>query len=178
MFGRKRPVRKILVVLDWDNLCSNGMPNVHDYSLTEGFKRLVEQLTQVGQIVSVFVFGPPDSIIKDLRSFRDEGFWPVPCPRETDKRTRDQVDVVDRSIITFVRDMLEHMPDLTHICIGSGDSDFAKPLAKEAKRRGKEVIVVCGSLRSLSKELREQANDHPITGEKMVFIFSPTVSKK
>lgn len=174
MFGRRKPANKILLVIDWDNLASNMIASVRNYSLAKGFKRLVEQLTQVGELSVVFVFGPPDSISKDLRAFHDEGFWPIPCPRETEKRTGDSIDVVDSKIVAFVRDMLELMPDLTHICIGSGDGDFIKPLVKVSKRRGKKIMVVSGKLRSLSQELKDLADEHPLTGERMVFLFSPT----
>ena len=173
MFGKKH-ANKILFVIDWDNLSSNIITGVQHYSLAKGFERLIGQLTQVGEVAAVFVFGPPDSINKDLRAFHDEGFWPIPCPRETDKRTHDSVDVVDSKIVTFVRDMLELMPDLTHICIGSGDSDFIKPLVKVGKRRGKKIMVVSGKLRSLSQDLKDLADEHPQTGERMVFLFSPT----
>ncbi len=173
MFSKRNPVvNRILVVIDGDNLFSNVIADARHYSLAKGLERLIKQLTQVGEVVGVFVFGPPDLINRNLGALQNEGFWPIPCQRETDKQG-ESVDVVDGKIIAFVRDMLELMPFLTHICIGSGDSDFI-PLARTCRLRRKKVIVVSGNLRSLSQDLKNMADKHPQTGERMVFLFSPT----
>lgn len=168
-----RPQNKILVLIDWDNLLANmNIPQPEGFSLEEGFDRLMRQLSEVGRVINVFVFGPPQTINLYLEIFRQNGFFPVVCPKLKKKKDEQEVDTTDATLIEFGRKMIEQIPDLTHLCLASGDSDFA-PFVREAIRNGLKVIIVPGSLTSLSGDLIRLASRHPETSKRMVFLFSP-----
>jgi len=168
-----RPQNKILVLIDWDNLLLNmNIPQPENFSLEEEFDRLMRQLGKVGRVINVFVFGPPQTINPYLEIFRQSGFFPVVCPKLRNKKDEQEVDTTDATLIEFGRKMIEQIPDLTHLCLASGDSDFA-PFVREAIRNRLKVIIVPGNLISLSENLIRLASRHPETSKRMVFPFSP-----
>ena len=97
MFSKRNPVvNRILVVIDGDNLFSNVIADARHYSLAKGLERLIKQLTQVGEVVGVFVFGPPDLINRNLGALQNEGFWPIPCQEK-------QINKENRLMLSMAR---------------------------------------------------------------------------
>ena len=170
---QRREINKILVLLDWENLSisADDIPP-EKFSLTAGFHRLAQQFRDVGEVTNVFLFAPLPSLATHAEIFYRQGFISVLCPKIHSKSGEEQ-DTTDGIIITFGQRIIGHMPDLTHLCIGSGDRDFV-PLAREAIRRGLRIIIVAGSCQSLAPELSELADIHPMSKKRMVYLFSPT----
>lgn len=173
MFGRKKPI-KILMVADWDNLIYNlKMPAPEKLSKIAGLDRVQKEITQeVGEIVDVFVF-TPHLIYLDSETLYNEGFYIVLCPRVRTKTGTEDRDTVDETIIKFVNDMVTRMPDITHICLGSGDKDFCRMLRGTIRKRLKIMLMV-GDLTSLSADLIDLADINPLTGTRMIYILSST----
>lgn len=170
---QRKKINKILVLLDWENLSINVADFSPDnFSLTAGFHRLAQQLRDVGEVTNVFVFAPLPSLATHAEIFYHQGFISVLCPKIHSKSGEEQ-DTTDSTIITFGQKMIGYMPDLTHLCIGSGDRDFI-PLARGAIRQGLRIIIIAGSCQSLAPKLSELADIHPTSEERMVYLFSPT----
>ena len=169
---RRKKKIKILALIDFENLLLNvGIP-VPNISFSDAFDALIRELVTIGEVAHVFVFAPLHIIAQHLETFQNLGFFPVPCLKKRDKKdSTKEIDTVDEILQTFARQMIPSIPDLTHICLGSGDRDFA-PFLREAKRRGLRTIVVSGrNVASLSGEILNLADKHPETGKKMVFLF-------
>lgn len=170
-FFSKQRWNKILVLIDWSNLVINLPPNKP--ILTAAWDRIQQQISREleGEIIGVFIFVPPHLTSTEAETFYKEGFIIVYCPKI---KTKDRVekDTTDETMIELGRKLISQIPDLTHLCLGSGDKDFG-PLAREAIRKGLKILVVAGDLRSLSSELIQLADGKP-GGGKMVFILSPT----
>jgi hypothetical protein len=175
MFWFKKKPKTLMmdVFIDWDNIKIN-MPadSPLNFSMAAGFERMIRQLAKVAPISQVFIFGPPDAINIDLDLLDEQGFCPRPCPKARNKRTGEEIDTVDPKLMDFAGKMIDRTPELTHICLASGDKHFA-PLIRHAKRHGLEVLIVAGSKDSLSRELFDLADKDP-EGEKMVYYFSPS----
>jgi len=174
MFGLRRKNRnQIIVLADWDNLMLNcKIPSPDRLSIIEGFDQLVRQLAKVGEILNIFVFGPPQAVNLELEDFRKLGIYAIPCPKIKDKAGQE-TDTVDQTLIEFGKKAISQIPNLTHLCLASGDKDFI-PLLREAMRRGLKIIIVAGSISSLSAELIPLADKDPATGRKMILTFSPS----
>ncbi len=84
-----------------------------------------------------------------------------------------KVDTVDRRIIDDGTFFMEEMPGITHLCLWTGDQDFVE-LARKARMAGKDIVIVAGSEKSLSKELARFACNDP-DGKRAVYIFSPSM---
>jgi hypothetical protein len=166
-------VPKIVCFFDWQNLVSHSGFSIEQFSLEGGFRKIIKQLTEIGQVIAVFVLGPPAFIDADLKFLHDAGFWPISCPLRTSKKSGQLADVVDNRLIALFRDTIEAMPGIDYICLGSGDSDFIGPVAEITHLRGKKLIIVAGSLNSLSPKLKVMADLHPRTRKPMVYFFSP-----
>lgn len=172
MFGKKKP-NKILVVLDWDNLNINlRMPLSEKFSIMTELDRVQKKITQeVGEIINVFVFASPYLIAVNSESLYNEGFYIVLCPLVRTKTGTEKKDTADETIIKFTNDMIAQMPDITHICLGSGDKDFCRMLRGAIRKRLK-IMIIAGDLTSLSDDLIELADINPTTKDKMAYILS------
>ena len=167
---RKRPAKKILMLIDWDNLSLN-MDLPPSESRVEGFNQLIKQITQeVGEIAIVVVFLPPNLAHLVAEDMYGLGFFIMICPKIKDKKGVRQ-DMTDRTIIDFGKKMIALIPDLTHLCLGSGDKDFI-PLIREATLKGLKIMIVAGNRKSLSQELVGLA-DEKDDGQKLIYLFSP-----
>lgn len=176
MFRRKgRPGKnKILLLIDFENLQKNLAitPTAEKFSVAAGFDRLFKQISrEVGEIDNVFVFVPPHSASLWGETFHKLGFFTILCPKIKSK-SREEIDTTDETLTAFGKKMILQPPELTHLCLGSGDKDFS-PLLREAIRKGLKIIVVAGNFNSLSSELIKLADKKP-DGTKMVYLFSPT----
>jgi len=175
MFRREKSQNKILLLIDWENIRLNTDFLARErVSMIAGFDRIQRQIVQDigGEIVGVFIFASPHLTSTEAETFYREGFYVISCPRVKVKDEKDK-DTTDEVLIEFLKDTIKVIPNLTHICLGSGDKDFCQTLRK-ALRRGLKLIILAGSLSSLSPDLIDLADSNPLTGKKMVYIFSPT----
>ena len=173
--GIEKSREKILMLIDWDNLSLN-MDLPPSESRVESFNQLIKQITQeVGEIAIVVVFLPPNLGHLVAEDMYELGFFTVICPKIKDKEGVRQ-DMTDRTIIDFGKKMIALIPDLTHLCLGSGDKDFI-PLIREATQKGMKIIIVASSARSLSREL-VGLTDEKDDGKKLIYLFSPQSQKE
>ena len=172
-FSRQKSNNKTLVLIDLENIRLNTDFLREKFSMTAGFDRIQRQIIQDigGEIVYVFIFASPHLTSTEAETFYKEGFYVVLCPRVKTKEGESK-DTVDEILMEFLKDSIKTIPNLTHICLGSGDKDFCQALRK-ALRKGLKLIIVAGSLTSLSSDLIDLADTNPLTGKKMVYIFSP-----
>ncbi len=173
MIGRKKQkTSRAVVLIDFENLEKNTYtPDTPEkFSMTAGLDRLIKQIAQeVGEIVNVFVFVPLHSASLWGETFHEEGFITVFCPSIRNKEGIEE-NTVDSTLIKLGENMIslikEAYPcDNLYLVLGSGDKDFSL-LVRKAIRMGFKIIVIAGSTRSLSFELRRLAD--------RVFFFSPT----
>jgi hypothetical protein len=171
---KKEKKKKILVLLDYENIQRNikVAATPENFSVITGFDNLLRQISsEVGEISNVFAFVPPHTASLQGEIFYKLGFFTIFCPRARNKAGRE-IDTTDEILTKFGEKIISQLPEYTHLCIGSGDKDFA-PLAREAIRKGLKIIVIAGGLTSISSELIKLADINPNTGKKMIYIFSP-----
>lgn len=170
---RQKEKNKILVLIDFENLQKNLKTTAPEkFSIAAGFDRLCKQIArEIGEIINVFVFVPPHATSPAGETFHKLGFFTILCPGIENKKGK-KIDTTDETLIALGKKIINQIPDLTHLCLGSGDKDFS-PLVREAIRKGLKIIVVAGDLTSLSSELIKLA-DQKADGLKMVYLFSPT----
>lgn len=175
MFRKEKRANKILVLIDFENLQRNIEVSLfpEKFSMIVGFDRVIRQISQeIGEIINVFVFMPPQPAYLYGETFYQEGFYTIVCPKIRDKKGEER-DTTDEIITNFGSKMIDQIPDLTHLCLGSGDKDFS-PLVRSAIRKGLKIIIVAGSISSLSSDLIRLVDINPDTKKKMVYLFSPT----
>lgn len=165
-------LKKIIVLIDLENLLRNLNTPPERFSLADGFDNLMEQLAKIGRVTNVFVFGPPHSIDSHLETLDSLGFTSIPCSKEETKEG-EKIDTVDSRLVQFGKEMITQIPDLTHLCLGSGDRDFI-PFLRWAKRQGLKIIIAAGNIDSLSGDLIGFAQMDPATGKRRVYLFAPT----
>lgn len=173
--SRQNEKNKILALIDFENLRRNLTTIAPEkFSMTAGFDRLCKQIArEIGEITNIFVFIPPHAASSTWgEAFHKLGFFTILCPEIEDKKGGKRIDTTDETLIAFSKEMINQIPGLTHLCLGSGDKDFGT-LVREAIRKGLKIIVVAGSIGSLSSELINLADKKP-DGSKMVYILSPT----
>ena len=168
----KKPPNKVLFLIDWENfLSSTALIPAEKFSLEAGLNRLIEKIVQeTGAIVGVYVFLPPHLSSTWGETLRKQRFFIVLCPR-TKNKTGEERDTVDEELIRLGSNLIKQIPELTHLCLGSGDQDFV-PLLQEAKHHGLKIALASGSIQSLSTELIPFAEKGP-GGERKVYLLSP-----
>lgn len=168
-----KPRNKVLFLIDWENLLSSAASIPPEkFSLEAGLNRLIEKISQeIGAITGIYVFLPPHLASTWGETLRKQGFFIVLCPKVRDK-TGEECDAVDEELIRFGTKVINQMPDLTHLCLGSGDQDFV-PLLREAQHQGLKIVLATGSLQSLSNEIIPFAERGP-AGKRRVYLLSPT----
>ncbi len=170
---RPKPKNKVLVLLDLENLLLNiNSTSPFEFSLVEGFTKIMRKLGEFGRVVEVFVFGPPPTINLNLSTLHQMGFRAITCPKVIIEKTGPRIDTVDSEMIDFGKKMIAEMANLTYLCLGSGDKDFI-PLIREAERCGLKIVIVAGNKDSLSEELTSFVCRNPVSGEKAIYFFSP-----
>ncbi len=163
---------KILVLIDWENL-HKSIEAPEKLTLVEDFDKTLKEISrEAGQIVNVFVFCPPHSAMIFGADFDKLGFFTIFCPK-TKTKTGEEKDITDDVLMEFGRRQIEQIPNLTHICLGSGDKDFS-PLVRMAIRQGLKIIVIAGSHRTLSTDLIKLSDKRP-DNSKMVYIFPSAI---
>ncbi len=170
---RKNDQSKIVVLIDFENLLQNTeIPPPKSFSMMAGFDKLIKEISQdVGEIINVFVFIPPNLAITYGAELYKQGFFMILCPKIQSKKGSEE-DTVDSTLIEFGKKIIGQSPDLTHLCIGSGDKDF-NPLIREAIRWRLKIIIIAGNLRSLSFDLIKLADKKTGGKGKMVYLFTP-----
>lgn len=167
----KRIKPQVLVLIDWENIILNiQTSDVENFSLRDGFDKLIHWLTRFGAVMNVFVFSPPQAILAQLGLIHQLGFYFIGCPKVKGKGDKD-VDTVDSTLMRFAREMILTVPTLTHLCLCSGDADFA-PILVGARKAGLEIAVCSGDYHSLSHEIIRLISKDP-EGKKMFHLFSP-----
>ena len=177
MFEKKKDKNKIIILIDFENLIHKieKVPSLEKFSVSEGFDRLIEQISQeVGEIINVFVFAPPHIIATHGEEFPKLGFFIIYCPKVRNKVTQNEEDTVDATLMEFGKKLINQIPpsEFTHLCIGSGDKDFT-PLIREARQRKRKIIIIASNLNSLSAEMIKLV-DKKTDSSKMVYLFSPS----
>jgi len=173
-----------LVLIDWENI-SKEIPHIKTaperFSRASALKKMFAWISsEVDKIFDTFVFCPLYMAYTDYQMFHDLGLFLTTCPK-VPLGSPQKKDTVDPTLIERARKWITH-PDITHVCLASGDSDFI-PLLKIAKQRGLKIMVCAldpALARDprhlpLSRELAEMADVSEKTGEKMVHYFSPTI---
>lgn len=169
--GKRR--NRILFLVDFDNLTISAKKNIAptEFSIESGFRKVIEEITEeVGEIIGIFAFLPPDKAMLWGADLDQWGFHAVSCPKVKNKEGVEQ-DTTDRQLMELGEWLINHLDNLTHLCIGSGDKDFS-PLMMKAALKGLKKMVVAADIRSLSARLIE-LTDKKSTGGKMVYLFSP-----
>lgn len=174
---RKKSVRKnkVLVLLDFDNLYLN----LPEKTITETLDRALKQITEeVGPISKVFVFVPYYSAIPFGEDFYRAGFITILCPRIKTKDGQTEINTTDGILTEIGKELINDMPDITHLCLGSGDVDFSSgdigflSLLKKATRYGLDIAIIASDLASLNPKLIEMIDKKPNSKEKMLYILS------
>jgi len=163
----------VLVLLDWENLLISASSIAPDkFSIERGLSDLIAKITQeVGPIIGLYAFVSYHSATLWGEKLNKEGFFIIYCPKIATK-TGEERDTTDGELSRFGMKMIEQMPRITHLCLGSGDQDFT-PLLLRARERGLKIIFVVGSPQSLSKELIKFAEEIPGTEGKRIYSFLP-----
>ncbi len=187
---------KIAVFIDDDNISMNMKTALPEKFSTElGYKRFKDWLSSFGETALVFVFAPDNSALVKGEFFYKQGFISVSCPilmdrEEMERREKSDfermiqgetvevesknppvINTTDETMRKTAKIVIEHMSEITHICIASGDADFI-PIVTAAKAKGKKVMIMISGLRSSSKNLLKKANRDE-RGKKMIHLFNP-----
>jgi hypothetical protein len=166
--GRKKPKEnKILVLIDLENLRAK-LPAMGPmgFSFPAGFDRVMKQIArEVGAIEDVFIFIPPHLVQLFGEELYRQGFTIIACPKIRSKEGSEELDTVDQILIEFGEKAIRQIGGLTHLCLGSGDKDFAR-LVREAIRRNLRILILASSPQSLSTEIIKLSD--------RVFLLSPT----
>lgn len=174
---RKKPAEKnkILVFVDFDNVFCNL--KLDEVSVKMAFERIIRELTTVGEITAVFVFGTFSNIFSHLEEISNNCFYPIICPVIKDKKEplRD-INTTDETIIRFGQNILPQMPNVNCFCLVSGDKDF-RPLISKAKQLRKKIIIGVATVDSLANVLIDVADKNPQTGKKMIFFLQDEPKK-
>ena len=178
---------KIAVFIDYDNIRINMKTEPPEKLAEElGYERLKSWLSKVGEIVGIFVFAPAVTIFANIEFFYKLGFIPIACPMLPQKGKETKVlygieieeseelppiNKTDEVLIKVAETIINLAPDITHICIASGDHHFI-PIAELAKRKGKKVMIAISNYRP-SKKFIEFADRDQLTNRKMIHLFNP-----
>ena len=160
-FATGRALRGVMVV-DWDNLEINlrlGEGEVNEASIISGFDRVAKKIARkFGRIVMAFVLLPPQPAYIWGETLSRLGFYPVVCSKVKDKKSGEETDTVDATLIRLGQKLIGNIRDLSFLCLVSGDGDFSLFL-REVEHRGLKIVVVAASVNSLSSELIDLADD-------------------
>lgn len=151
---------RFIVLIDFENLVKNiliGLPG-QGYSITQYLAKIVEDISQQGEIIGAFAFAPGHLAMEWGETFHGLGFYIISCPKIRGEEELQDQDTTDSTLIKFGHMMIEKINDLTHICLGSGDKHFA-PFLKQTKDKGLKITIVAGSYGSLANELIKLADN-------------------
>ncbi len=173
MFQKTKRKNKVLVLLDFDNLyigLSRG-------AIIESLDMVLKKITQeVGAIFKVFVFIPYQNAQLFGEKFYRAGFVPILCP-EIKAKDKTNINTTDQMMTDLGKDLIEGIPEITHLCLGSGDIDFSSgdigfpSLLKKAEHYGLQIALIVSGINSLSSELIKKADQKPGKNEKMIYVL-------
>jgi len=162
----------LLGLFDWENIRLNlKFTKPEDLQLEKRLKACVEWMKSIGTIWGLYTFAPQHQLFLVDKTLHSAGFnMVIYCPKI---RERDgELDTTDDILVAEGTKLIEIIPGLTHVIIGSGDHGFA-PMLEEAKKGKRiQVGVVAGDDNSISIETRKLIDRHPLTREEMKYIFS------
>lgn len=173
-FRKKQKKNRVLVLLDFDNLLINfgGPPRTIIEALNTTLKKIAQEVGPV----KVYVFVPYQNAQLFGESFYRAGFTTILCPKMKAKDGQTDIDTTDQMLTELGKELIDDMPGLTYLCLGSGDIDFASgdigfpSLIQKANHYGLNIALIAGDLRSLSSELIKRADRKP-NKEKMIYIL-------
>jgi len=169
--GRNNGKRKILVVVDLENMIANTeLPPGAGFTLHQALLGLMQKLADLGDIVAKLVFTPPHRIPSFEKFFSEHGFFIVACPKV--QTAEGPKDITDQVIMDFCQQVVAEIPKITHFCLCSGDADFI-PIIQILRKKGVKIIIASGNLRALSGDLIRLAEPNG-SGGRRVFILSPS----
>jgi len=172
---KERKESKILVLIDWENLQLGFIRQGGDFFHEGHFEYFLERLTEIGEVIFVFVFAPLHLESSYLEMFHKRGFYHIACPRIATKNGGVK-DTTDEKIINFGKEAISQLSGLTHLCLVSGDRDLAE-LGYFAKRHGLKIIIGAPNINSISGEMVNLASIDE-NKRKMVFLFSESTKQK
>jgi hypothetical protein len=173
-----------LVLIDWENISKDiieGRYVPERFSREVALVRLFEWIKgEAEEIFDTFLFSPLFIVYTDFKLFHDHGLVSTTCPK-VPLGSPEKKDTVDTILIEKGLKWITH-PELTHLCLASGDSDFI-PLVKEAKKIGLKIMLSAldpavarvPGRQFLSKELAKMADISPKTGQPMIHYFCPII---
>lgn len=175
----KRRKKKVLLLIDWDNLFLCLYQKFGDKTRLEyRVQKLLEWVKHdIGEIACGFVFAPEHMTVMHRDMWAEHGLHFMTCPkRQLKKPERNPKsgamesvrDTVDETLIWFGRMMMKH-PDIGYICLVSGDNDYTSLMEEAATRHIKRALAppTIGSL-SKSQGLIKLVDIHPKTHAKML----------
>lgn len=181
--------KQIACFLDYDNIKIN-MKTEPPEKLSEelGYRRLKSWMLNVGEVVAAFVFAPAVTISANVEFFYRLGFIPIACPmipqvgkekrvlygieKETDEMF-PLINKTDEVLISVANMIINIAPEITHICIASGDHHFI-PVARLAREKGKKVMIAFSNFRPSRDLVRFASKDGPnVASARMLHHFNP-----
>ena len=175
---RKEKEKKVLVLLDVENLYINFRST---FEMTiEALKTTLKKIAKEVGPVEVFAFIPFETAQRLGETFYRSGFVPILCPIIKAKDSQADINTTDQMLTDLGKYFIDEMPGLTHLCVGSGDIDFASgdigfpALLKKANHYGLDIALIAGDRSSLSSELIKMADRKPKSKEKMIYILPKT----
>jgi len=165
-------MNKILVVVDLENVTFHLFKSQDkEVDPSDVFAAAVEKIKAIGQVYGIFLFLPPHSEPKGSELLRKTpDCFMVVCPREISEGI--SMDTVDKTIKKFCEKVVTQMPDITHLCLFTGDKDYI-PMLETLKKEGLKIMIVGGEKTSLSPKLKRVADKYPRGNKEMVFLLTP-----
>lgn len=163
---------KGFALIDWENvriqIVEKGYSLADYFSMKTAFEEMKAWLESIGEVSFVIIYATQEQILLNQRLWDELGFDIRLCPR--DKLGKD---TTDRHLILWGSAWIENFKDLGFICLGAGDIDYSK-MIKGAKQKGAKLAFILGDQGSLSGAYKHLIDCHPVTGEKMIHILSPS----
>ncbi|MEK7665208.1 MAG: hypothetical protein AAB361_03675 [Patescibacteria group bacterium] len=167
-----------ICIWDWENTAigmrERGITK-EDYDFLAGINGVEQWWNGVAKMIKVYLFSPMHQLYGFEATFQKRGYSINLCskiPRVVSADKVEYKDTTDRIIINESRFCLKYIPSIRYIFIGSGDKHFVEFLT-DAKNKGVKIGVIIGNHESLSYEISALADEHPLTGDKMIHLFSP-----
>jgi len=165
---------RVLVLLDLENLYINFGPS---RTMIDSLKTTLKQIAQeIGPIAKVFVFTPFNTASYFAEDLYRAGIVCVLCP-EIKAKDRKTINTTDQIITDFGKELIDLMPGLTHLCLGSGDIDFASgdtsfpSLLTKADHFRLDIAIIASDIKSLSSSVIKLVGKKPDTDEKMIYLL-------
>jgi hypothetical protein len=158
----KKPA--IAVTIDLDNIVRELAPIANDThrSVAEALLMLLAKLSEIGNVIAVYVFIPPHLIGPPYQDFFfQQKSLPLfvfycPQPPEAKPANPETPGIVDQFLIDFCRTTIL-AANIDYVCFVAGDGHYI-PIAKTLQQAGKKIILAPASESSLSDGLKGLAD--------------------